>query len=127
MYTFHYKSEKNAISLRYLYKIWHDDAERVSRVHRPLKHLVLKIQDGGRTTNTLERPVLYHHEILQFVDFQHGGCPPFWNFEIEILTAVRFRDKFCVIVVNFVEIGKTAKIFMGHLFAATCTCTRICT
>jgi len=33
-------------------------------------------------TNTPERPILHHHEILQFVDFQDGGCPSSWNFEI---------------------------------------------
>jgi len=34
--------------------------------------------------DTLERPVLHHHEVRQFVDFQDGGCPSPWNFEIEI-------------------------------------------
>jgi len=34
--------------------------------------------------DTLERPVLHHHEIMHFVDFQDGGCLSSWNFEIEI-------------------------------------------
>jgi len=37
-----------------------------------------------QTADALERPVLHHHEILQFLDFQDGGCPSSWNFEIEI-------------------------------------------
>jgi len=47
------EKRKNAISLEqydrsqknYVY----DDTERVSRVHRPLKYLISKIQDGGGT------------------------------------------------------------------------------
>jgi len=46
------------------------------------------------------RPVLCHREILQFVDFQDGGCPLSWNFEIEIFNSqslhglvVRYRVK----------------------------------
>jgi len=31
-----------------LYKIWHVNAERVCQVHRPLKKLISKIQDGGQ-------------------------------------------------------------------------------
>jgi len=40
----------------------------------------------------LERPVLRHHEILQFVDFL--GI-------LKFLTAHHFRDTFCVITLNF--------------------------
>jgi len=64
--------------MTHLHKIWQDDAERLSQVHCPLKTFILKIQDGRWP----ERPILHHHEILQFVDFQDGGCPSSWNFEI---------------------------------------------
>jgi len=60
--------------------------------------LILKIQDGGWPMRL--RPVLCHREILQFVDFQDGGCPLSWNFEIEIFNSqslhglvVRYRVK----------------------------------
>jgi len=48
----------------------------------------------------LERPVLHHHEILQFVDFRHSGSLPSWNFEIEILVLLQrhvlhYHVKFC--------------------------------
>jgi len=42
----------------------------------------------------LRDPVLHHHEILQFVSFQDGGCPSPWNFEIEIFNNNHFRDAF---------------------------------
>ena len=59
---------------------WRDDAEHLLTAP-PIKNFSLKIQDGGRPI-TLERPVLRHHEIFHFVDFQDGGCPSSWNFEI---------------------------------------------
>jgi len=59
---------------------WRDDAEHLLTAP-PIKNFSLKIQDGGRQI-TLERPVLRHHEIFHFVDFQDGGCPSSWNFEI---------------------------------------------
>ena len=55
-----------------------------------------------RTADTLERPVLHHREILQFVDFQDGGCPSSWNFETEIFNSqslqrhvLRYHITFC--------------------------------
>jgi len=54
---------------------------------------------------------------LRFVDFQDGGCPSPWNFEIEILTAIHFRGQFCVIALNFAEIGRTvAEISIFFVF-----------
>ena len=45
-----------------------------------------------RMADMIERPVLRHHEILQFVDFL--GM-------LKFLTAHHFRDTFCVITLNF--------------------------
>jgi len=39
-------------------------------------------QKSKMDDETLERPVLYHHEILQFVNVQDGSCLSSWNFEI---------------------------------------------
>ena len=63
--------------------IWHDDAEHMSLKCIPVKNFNFK-NPKWWTTDTLEWPVLQHHEILQFFDFQDGGCPPSWIFEIEI-------------------------------------------
>jgi len=52
------------------------------------------------TTNTLERPVLHHHEISRFFDFQDGACLPSGIVEIETLTAMHFRGTFCIITPN---------------------------
>jgi len=58
---------------------------------------------------------------LRFVDFQDGGCPSPWNFEIEILTAIHFRGQFCVIALNFAEIGRTvAEISIFCVFQVKC-------
>jgi len=66
-----------------LHKILHDDAEHVSRVSSvpAIKNFIVKIQDGRQP---LERPLLHHHRILQFLDFQDGGRLPSRNFENEI-------------------------------------------
>jgi len=60
-----------------------------SQVRRPLKILFLKskMADGRYARET----VLHNREILQFVDFQDGGCPSSWNFEIEIFNSQSLR------------------------------------
>jgi len=73
-------------------------------VCRPLKIHFKKPR--WRTAVTFERPVLYHHQILQFFDFQDGGCSPSWSFKIEIFSTV-LQNTFCAIVLNFAEIGPT--------------------
>jgi len=56
----------------------------------------------------LERPVLHHEQILQFVDFQDGSCTSSCNFEI--FDTQSLIDTFRIIVLNFVEIGRTDAI-----------------
>jgi len=56
----------------------------------------------------LERPVLYHEQILQFVDFQDGSCMSSCSFEI--FDTQSLIDTFRIIVLNFVEIGRTDAI-----------------
>ena len=59
------------------HKIFHDDAKRVSSAP-PIK--IHFNNPRWWTADTLERPILYHHEILQFVHFQDGGCPVILEF-----------------------------------------------
>jgi len=100
-----------------LHKIRHDEAKCVSQVCRPLKHLILKIQDSRQAICLT--PFLHHHVILQFVDFQDDSCLPSLNFEI--LTANHFRDTFCIISLNFVDIGQTvAQISHFCIFQVKC-------
>ena len=47
--------------------------------HTPIKKFHFK-NPRWRTADTLERPVLHYHE---YCNFQDGGCPSSWNFEIE--------------------------------------------
>ena len=82
-----------------LRKIWRADAEYVSRA-RPIKNCISKIQDNGQLIRS--RPVQYHQEILQFVDFQDGGCESSWNSEKEIFNSqllqrhvLCYHDQFC--------------------------------
>jgi len=82
-YNWFEKREK----LRYLWnsttdihKIWHDNACLKCAAHQKNNFKNPRWQ----TADALERPVLHHHEILQFLDFQDGGCPSSWNFEVEI-------------------------------------------
>jgi len=100
-----WKTRKLAISLQQynqnnLHKIWHDDAECVSSV-QPTKNF---FQKSKMDNETLERPVLYHHEILQFVNVQDGSCH---LGILKFLTANDFRDTFYIITLNFVEISGT--------------------
>jgi len=82
-----------------LRKIWRADAEYVSRAP-PIKNCISKIQDNGQLIRS--RPVQYHQEILQFVDFQDGGCESSWNSEKEIFNSqllqrhvLCYHDQFC--------------------------------
>ena len=76
-----------------------------------------KTADGWYTW----RRVLHHHDILQFLDFQDGGSPPSWSFEIEIFNSLHFRDTFCIITLNFVEIGCTvAEILQFSALSRSC-------
>jgi len=51
----------------------------------------------------LERPVLHHHEILQFVDFQDCVCPFYLGIlKVTFLTAYHFRGTFCIVTLSFV-------------------------
>jgi len=61
-------------------------AERVSQVRCPLKKFHLK-NPIWRTVDTLERPVLYHHEILQFVDFKMAAVRHLGILKLKFLTA----------------------------------------
>jgi len=69
--------------------------------------------------------VLRHHEILQFVDFKDGGCPPSLNFEIEIFSSqllrrhvLRYDVKFCERSVELLryrrEIRRDARLTTEH-------------
>ena len=69
-------------SMIYLHDILHDEAECLSSVP-VVKHFSRK-NPRWRTAYTIERPVLQHHEISWFFDFQDGGCPPSCIFGIEI-------------------------------------------
>jgi len=76
-----YISLEKSKKLRYLCssmtdhrKIWHGDAQHVSPVRHPLKS---NFKNPRRwTADVLKRPVLHQREILQFFDFQDGGCLP---------------------------------------------------
>ena len=71
-----------------------------------VKNFILKVQDGGR-------PIYCTIMRSQFnVDFQDGGClSSFRIWKLKFLTAKHFRDTFCVITLNFVEVDRTvAKI-----------------
>jgi len=67
-----------------LHKIWHDDAEPVSEVHRPLKLFFL---------NSRWRTAVL---ISQFFDFRDGDHLAF--LKLNFLTAVHFRVMFYIIV-----------------------------
>jgi len=67
------------------------------------KKFIFKIQDGGRLTRLTDP---YHEKI--FVDFQDGGCPSSWNFEIETFS----RETFCVIKLNLV--GETVELLQRY-------------
>jgi len=43
--------------------------------------------------------------------------PPSWISEIDFLTDMQFRDTFCVIVLNFMEIGHTVADISQFFFA----------
>ena len=45
--------------------------------------------------------------IWRYNDFQNGGRPPSWIFEIRFLRSGRLRDPFCTTVPNFVKTGQT--------------------
>jgi len=70
------------------------------------------------------RPILHHHKISRFFDFQDGDRPPVWIFKIEILTAVHFRDTFCLSLPNFMDIGHTIAETSQFLRCSIVKCTR---
>ena len=95
----HNREYTSACIIRFKW-IRHDDAEHVSSAP-PITKFYFK-NPRWLTDDALERPVLHHHEILQFVDFQDGGCSSSWNFEIEIFNSRspqrnvrRYHVKFC--------------------------------
>jgi len=55
-----------------LQKIWHNDAEWVSKVHWKITKLYFR-NPTWQTADALEKCILRHHEISQFFDFQDGG------------------------------------------------------
>ena len=67
-----------------------DDAQAAERVSHssalPVKKFHLK-NPIWRTVDTLERPVLYHHEILQFVDFKMAAVRHLGILKLKFLTA----------------------------------------
>jgi len=65
-----------------------------------------------------EKSFLHDHEILPFVDFQDGGYPSSWNLKMKFLTANHFKDMFCIITLNFVEISRTAAE-ISHFLCST--------
>jgi len=88
-----------------LHKIWHDDAERVSSA--PLiKKLILKIQDGGRPIR-LRDPFYIIMRYCNLSIFKMAAVRHLKILKLKFLTASHFRDTFCVITLNFVEIGGT--------------------
>ena len=77
------KREKIVIYLQHytdLHKIWHDDAEHLSRA-RAVKNQ----NPRWPTADTFERPVLHHYEMSHFC--QYGCCPPSWIFEMRIFNS----------------------------------------
>jgi len=39
--------------------------------------------------------VLSRHEILQFLDFEDGDCPPYWIFKIAFFSKMAVRWRHC--------------------------------
>jgi len=84
------KRENCDISMVYLHKIWQDNVSKSclsSALH--IKNFILKI---NKTADIPERPVLHHHEVLQFFDFQDGSSLPSWNFEIKNFNILALRS-----------------------------------
>jgi len=73
-----------------IHEAWHDDAERVSQEHRPLKKFTLKIQDGGRPI-CLRDPfcIIMSIAIFKMAAVRHLGI-----LKLKVLTAGYFRDTF---------------------------------
>jgi len=60
----------------------------------------------ARKTSEIEKKLLLCERGVS-ENAEDGGCPPFWIFEIEILTAMQFTDMLCIVVPNFMEIVHT--------------------
>jgi len=73
------------------------------------------IQDGGRPIHL--RPALRRREILQFVVsiFKMAAARHFAVLKLKFLTANHFRDTFCIVKSDFVEVGRTVAE-MSHFF-----------
>ena len=59
-------------------------------------------------TDTLERPTVHHHDIPQFFRFlKHTDVRHLGLLKLKFSTTVHFRDMFCIIVPNFIEIARS--------------------
>jgi len=96
-----------------MHKIWHDDAECVSSMP-PIKKFHFKNRKW-RTPDTLERPVVHHHEILQFLNLKMAAVRHLEISKLKFLRASHFGDTFCIVALNFVEIGQTVAD-ISHFF-----------
>jgi len=81
--------------------------QNVFQVRRPLKKSFKKIQDGGRPMR-LRDPFCIIMRYCNLSIFKITAVRHLRILKLKFLTAMHFRDTFCVISFNFVEIGETS-------------------
>jgi len=84
-----------------------DHVERVSQVRCRLKSFFLKMQDGGRPI-CLRNPFCMIMKYCHLSIFKMAGIHHLGILKMKFLTANHFKDMFCIITLNFVEISRTA-------------------
>ena len=97
-----------------LSEIWYDDAERVSSA-LPIKLIILKIHDGGRPIR-LRDPLCIIMRYCNLSIFKMAAVRRLGVLKLKFVIASYFRDTFCIITLNFVEIGRTVAA-ISHIFA----------
>ena len=64
------------------------------------------------TVDTLEKPAVHHHETMRYRDvsiFKAAAVRHLGLLKVKFLTALHFRDTFCIIVPNFVETAEISQ------------------
>jgi len=86
-------------------QIWHDYAAHVSQMHRLLR-IILNIQGGG-WPKLLRDPFCIIMGYRDFLIFKIAALRRLGFLRLKFLTSMHFRDMFCMIVQNHVQIGHT--------------------
>jgi len=88
--------------------------QNVSQVCRPLKSFFLKIDNGGRPIR-LRDPLYIIVRYCNCLNLKMAAVRHLEISKLKFLTASHFGDTFCIVALNFVEIGQTVAD-ISHFF-----------